>query len=385
MSFSKLSFASISLIAILLLGIGRTFACGSWVIVSPQAPGSFSDLYGVAAVSMNNVWAVGERGEGNGIPSTLIEQYNGGGWSIIASPNQGTSSNILYGLAMVSTTSLWAVGFYNNTTLNQDQTLVEHWDGTRWSIVPSPNVGASGNLLYGVDAISDRDIWAVGVRNAHTLIEHYNGTNWNVISSPNPLGSGSALKEVAASSSKDVWAVGSYLNSIGFQQTLIEHYDGTHWSIVPSPNPGSNQLLSGIVHISQSSTFWAVGHYMPNATGAPEQTLIIKYNGTQWVDVTSPNVGTNSNELSAVAAASNSDLWAIGNYYNDSLVPPAHQTLTEHYDGTRWTIVSSPDVGTTDNFLWTATHIPGSSQFWAAGFYTDAASGLNRPLAEYYC
>ena len=43
-----------------------------------------------------------------------------------------------------------------------DQTLTEHWNGTAWSVVASPNLGTSDNVLYGVAAVAANDVWAVG-------------------------------------------------------------------------------------------------------------------------------------------------------------------------------------------------------------------------------
>jgi hypothetical protein len=53
----------------------------------------------------------------------------------------------------------------------------------------------------------------------------------NVAASPDPRGVGE-FDAVAAVSANDVWAVG---DGIG---TLIEHWNGTLWSLVKSPAPG---------------------------------------------------------------------------------------------------------------------------------------------------
>ena len=43
-----------------------------------------------------------------------------------------------------------------------DTDAVEHWNGTSWAIVPSPNMGTGNNHLNGVAAVSASDVWAVG-------------------------------------------------------------------------------------------------------------------------------------------------------------------------------------------------------------------------------
>jgi hypothetical protein len=123
----------------------------------------------VAATSSTNAWAVGDYYNGT-TDQTLIEHWNGTSWKQVTSPNAGGSShdNVLNGVAATSSTNAWAVGyFYNGTT---DQTLIEHWNGTSWKQVTSPNPGGSSddNILNGVAATSSTNAWAVG--------DYYNGT-----------------------------------------------------------------------------------------------------------------------------------------------------------------------------------------------------------------
>jgi len=162
-------------------------------------------------------------------------------WTGIQPPNPG-SDNLLLGVAVLTPCNAWAVGTFS--TLTASRTLIEHWNGTAWKVVPSPNPSSTGNFLFGVAATSAGNAWAVGdYENGtadRTLIEHWNGTAWKVVPSPNPGGSaGNVLSGVAATSAGNAWAVGDY--SIGGQeQMLIEHWNGTAWKVVPSPNPAGS-------------------------------------------------------------------------------------------------------------------------------------------------
>src|SRR5439155_753020 len=143
----------------------------------------------------------------------------------------------IMGVAAISANDVWAVGYYSNG--RTEQTLIEHWNGSSWSVVLSPNPpGTSYAELYGVAAVSANDVWAVGEYGGGTLVEHWNGSSWNTMPSPNPhIGTADhKLKGVAAVSASDVWAVGNY-NSGTAYQTLVEHWNGSNWSVVPSPNP----------------------------------------------------------------------------------------------------------------------------------------------------
>src|SRR2546421_433271 len=81
-----------------------------------------------------------------------------GTWSVVKSPNVGSRDNQLSGVAAVSANNIWAVGSYLNSSGNANQTLIEHWNGTSWNVVKSPNVGFHNNELSGVAAVSANNI-----------------------------------------------------------------------------------------------------------------------------------------------------------------------------------------------------------------------------------
>jgi hypothetical protein len=218
--------------------------------------GTFTNyLYGVDAVSANDVWAVGAYADSTGPAQTLVLHWDGTAWTVVPSPNRGTTDNKLYGVAAVSANDAWAVGF------GSSETLVAHWNGSVWTAVPGTGPGA----LFGITAVSANDVWAVGGSSSGTLVEHWNGTAWSVVPSPSP-GERSYLLAVAATSANDVWAVGEYTSS--GRQTLVEHWNGTAWAVVPSPNVGIDiNTLRGVAAASANDV-WAVGYYSGNGSGA---------------------------------------------------------------------------------------------------------------------
>jgi hypothetical protein len=327
-------------------------------------------LNGVAAISGSDVWAVGYYYNGS-VNLTLTEHWNGTSWSIVYSPNVGTYNTYLFGVAAVSSGDVWAVGFYFNGSVYK--TLVERWNGTSWNIVSTPNVGTNTSRLNGVAAISGSDVWAVGYYHSgsvdQTLAEHWNGTSWSVISSPD-TGSNDQLFGVGAISSSDVWAVGFYYNGSS-DQTLVEHWNGTSWSRVLTPNVGTgDNVLRGVAAISGSDV-WAVGYYVSPLY----KTLVEQWDGSVWSIVGSPDVGKGDNQLTGVGAISSSDVWAVGYYYNGS----SDQTLVEQWRGTQWSVVPSPNVGTSTNLL-NGVAAVSASDVWAVGSYAV----VNRTLVERY-
>lgn len=280
-------------------------------------------LDSVSADAPNDVWAVGASQRVRASSNTLIEHWDGTQWSQVSSPNTG-SNDVLYGVTAIAPDNAWAVGDYDNG----DDVLIEHWNGTQWSIVPGANPGNVNNSFSGVTAISANDIWAVGYTSSssniyeQTLTEHWDGTQWSVVNSPNVPKTGNFLLSVSASATNNVWAVGYLVSN---QQTLIEHWNGTKWSLVPGipAHSGSYVQFNSVVALSTNNV-WAVGY-----AGFEQQTLIGRWNGTKLNQVSSPSPGAQSNNLRGITRVSGSNqLWAVGFAWSGS---NGLRTLIESY------------------------------------------------------
>jgi hypothetical protein len=257
-----------------------------WNIVSSPNRGLSSPpidvLVGVGCLSASECWAAGGNDDRNGVGQTLVERWDGTAWTIVDSPNP-SGSNSFRAVTCASPSQpeeCWAVGQIV-TGLGRAQTLIEEWDGGAWSIVSSPNSGAWDDL-WGVTCASQGDCWAVGyysgVSNNQTLIEHWDGTSWTIVDSPNSSGSNSLRAVACASSpsqSEECWAVGAHSNGSGVFQTLIEQWDGNFWTIVSSPNPSAESELLGVTCASAAQC-WTAGDY---ASSSPSQTLVETWQG----------------------------------------------------------------------------------------------------------
>jgi hypothetical protein len=287
-------------------------------------------LRAVTALSANDIWAAGYYDRGNQRWGTLALHWDGVAWNQVPTPNMGAGSNYLFGIGALSANDVWAVGSYCCVGY-QVQTLTMHWDGIEWKTKASPNVGTTNNSLYSVKATGPNDAWAVGAYGAYdnrfVLIEHWDGKQWRVVGDPRP----GVLLDVEALSSSNAWAVG-YNPAAYPKQTLIMRWDGGSWAVVPGPSPGSeDNVLYGLVGLSHDD-IWAVGTYRnfwscqssncDRATadaGRAEQygideTLIVHWDGGRWTTVPSPNREWASSYLYAITASPSQsrELWAVG-------------------------------------------------------------------------
>jgi hypothetical protein len=100
-------------------------------------------------------------------------------------------------------------------------------------------------------------------------------------------------------------------------QTLTESWDGTAWSIVPSPTPGSDpepaSFLNGVSCIAPSSCTAVGGNIGSSGEGIDSSTLIESWDGSTWSVVTSPNRGNPpSDGLGGVSCVSTTSCAAVG-------------------------------------------------------------------------
>ncbi len=236
-------------------------------------------LNGVVALSPTNVYAVGYQvNPVNSGVITLVEHWDGTKWTVMQTPNANQNGNLLNAVTAVSPTDIWAVGSLVDQTNTSNLTLIEHFDGVQWSIIPSPNPRngfLDQNILSSVVAVSSTSVTAVGfvldaaVPSAITLIEHWDGATWKVVNSPNvstSSGDANHLNAIAMLSPTDMYAVGWFEDAAtnGQHTTLIEHFDGSRWSIIPSPTKSLAQHLNGVGALPGTKKVWVGGAYSPN-------------------------------------------------------------------------------------------------------------------------
>ncbi len=277
------------------------FNGASWSLVPNPHPHDVDRLDGISADSASDVWAVGNSSTNDNTTFPLVEHFNGASWSEVSVVNPGTQI-VLRGVAALSPTNVWIVGFTDNMNTAP---VIEHFDGRAWSIVPSPNPGAAGSILAAITAVSPTDIWAVGSNFSKgyvaqpSLIEHWDGTRWSVVATPS--GGVGNLLGVSASSSTDVWAVGN----AGINQ-MIEHWNGARWSVVTAPSPSDTSLNA--VTVLGPNDAWAVGN--GHFSGSP-LPLLEHWDGSAWSVASSP-LGAEPGDLNGVASLPGGLVWAVG-------------------------------------------------------------------------
>ena len=367
----RVSLLTVGCVAVALTAVGP--AAAAPLAAHPAAAPTVGALQGTSALSIEDVWSVGYVQANDTTITPLAEHWNGTSWAVTPTPvPRDRNHGRLQGVTAISPKDVWAVGSSISTSDGSNRTLAEHWNGTKWKIVPTAEpAGVSSSYLQSVTAISTDDVWAVGYdfasSNGGSIIEHWDGTAWTLVANADPGDAFNAsLQGVTAVSAKNVWAVGTYFDPSGAGVTLTEHWNGTKWRLVTSPSgEGSPDTELNAVTSTGAKDVWATGYV--NVNGSTYESLTEHWDGTAWSIVDSPNPSASTNTyLYGVDAVSKRSVFATGYYFGNG----AYNTLVEHWNGTRWKIVPSPNMAGNESFLYGVSAVSGQDA-WVSGYSFD--------------
>ena len=279
---------ALSLLAALAMA-GPAAAATGWTVTTIPQTANNTEINAMAARTGTDAWAVGVQfgAAGQAPPPPAAYHWNGSAWSLTPTPSLGVNGG-LNAVSASGASDAWAVGFTIPAGYRVRQPLYEHWNGTAWSVVPGPGLG-----LNGVAALSASNAWAVGIRGT---VVHWDGTAWSTVTVPSPNPSypaGANLNAITAVSASDIWAVGSFYNASFTISPFALHYNGTSWTVTILPQPAvsgpSSPILHGVTAVA-SNNVWAVGEN-EEVPGLGLTTLLAHWNGSAWSIVPSPTPG----------------------------------------------------------------------------------------------
>lgn len=250
-----------------------------------------------------------------------------------------------------STSDAWAVGGIGR------KPLALHWTGSQWKkvtcLAPKGTYGAS---LEAVDDIGPHQAWFGGVaersRRWVGIIEHWDGTRCTLVNMPGKLMRGGLLETFAGSAQTHLWTAGS---NKSLPHPLILEHEGSHWVRESQTPPSSGGQVFGLAVLKNSpAEAVAVGSA---ETRAQQPALAWEYVDGTWKK---SDVGLPPSALAVVHAVAQDGhrLLAVGKDGGHSLALSAPTADPSH-----WKVIAPLDK---PHSKWTSEAVVHGT-WWAAG------------------
>jgi hypothetical protein len=366
---------------LLSVGIPASVSAASWTAQEMPGPSGPSNA-AVASVSCPSpalCMAVGTSDFGfNHIRTQLVgpiatfaERWDGSSWTVLPTPAAGTSP-MLASLSCPSATFCVAVGSTHTQgrqslegifSNRSSRGLVEVWDGSTWSVRPTPLGAVRGSALSGVSCVSRRFCIAVGstgLQIAAAML--WNGSTWRRLTLP-LVKWGPTLTAVSCAAARSCTAVGSYdvhETGVADLRPLAERWTGRgHWTVAKPPaerdrfhgKPYSNFTWLTAVSCPSRTACLATGLALRTQNFYPQGGFADGWDGHRW-RIATAGIARDS-PLDGVSCVAPGDCYAAGQYDPRTVTPPSTQRpLIAQWTAGRWSQVALPSVATMPNPVW---------------------------------
>lgn len=331
-----------------------------WTPVPMPVPASGNPFLRRASSSASdNVWAVGYLSFGQGNPNqTLIEHWDGEVWTIVPSPSVADRGNGLSDVAVLDKSNAWAVGLSVDPE-NVSHMLMLRWDGSTWTIVSPPKGQDDTGSLVSISGVATNDVWAVGTWQGNALIVHWNGSEWQSVPSPINL----SFTRVIAKAADDVWALGV---DAAYNATIL-HWNGSAWSVFTSFEP-DGAIIDFVV--LQANNIWVVGG---NTQKYSSTTRRWHWDGTSWNSTGSDSGPGKSGVSLTIAGMSPDNLWEYS--VAEGLVS---KYILSHRNSTGWHNYDRfVDYGFFPRFHLASISAVSDQEFWLVGTSAQAPVAMH--------
>lgn len=283
---------------------------------------------------------------------------------------QNTRGAAFSSVSCISELNCIAVGYQEvyfskfSSSATVRQTLAMSWNGKRWAVTPTPNLGLNEtNALTSVSCTSTGFCKATGVWHkiypdvtSRKVIERplamsWDGTSWS-LDNTTSFPDFSFIREVSCISQSSCFAVGmkwknkTPTSSRGsYPVPTILKWDGASWidQVIPLTNdqpPVSDSQLTSI-SCASSLACMAVGDFK-NVTQEGRQPLSLFWNGADWV-THFPSLSVNNSSLQEVSCSSQMSCMAVGGW-GTTTTTSAEQNLVVSWNGNSWTQLPVPTL-----------------------------------------
>jgi hypothetical protein len=361
---------------------GSTWSLDTSLAIPPEAISTVPT--GISCSSTDSCELVGSYFGRHSKP--FAEGWNGSSWSVQSIPSSSgstTANSDLASVVCLSPDDCEAVG-----TARDNLSLATGWNGTAWTLQTTADpTGATADGLTSVSCSASNECEAVGdsTKGSGTelsLAEVWNGKAWMLQTTADPTGAtADELTSVSCSASNACEAVGDDTKGSGTEMSVAEMWNGTVWTLQTAPavtGEGKTDLpnnMQGVACLSATSCEMVGSDY--DQVSEVTMPLAEALSGSSWALQTLANQDIQTySALNSVACASSTKCEAVGAYTvingdGVNMPAPSFLTLAEEWNGTTWSIQTTPEIKGRSNLTLYSVACAGADFCEAVGSYTD--------------
>jgi hypothetical protein len=254
------------------------------------------------------------------------------GWDRVEAPATSGRAHVYRAATPFGQKSVWAAGYTYGLIGGtiEWRTLIQRWDGYRWTQYPTPNreTAPARNMLFDVSAAGITRAWAVGsaapaIGTAGTvpLILYWNGVSWSFVDGPANFPGALTVVGAGPDGTVVIGGEGRNLQTLYAIPALWQRV-GAGWQELPFPAvPGCATSSNGQmvraeltdITARRLAATWVTGYCA--VPGGGERGFLVRYDGTSWIPLLTPDTLARfgpRGQLNGVSQAPDGDLWAVG-------------------------------------------------------------------------
>jgi hypothetical protein len=255
-----------------------------------------------------------------------------------------------------------------------------------WSILSPPSLPDSlATILHSVDCVTSTDCIAVGKQLLpgyvlKTVAEHWNGSTWKLLRSPNrPNYEFNFLESVSCVGPEFCIAAGASTKPKA-ERPLIERWDGTSWTIQPVPFSRKwPDMEPRSVSCTAVDACTAVGIKLFSPSAYPEP-FVMRWDGQRWTYHGGEPPSTAGGTLEGISCVAPDTCEATGGHTWQESGSFHGTDFALGWDGERWSYQPQPNPGDLQKVYESRISCSSSAACTAVGEWN--ASHRFRPLVQ---
>ena len=341
------------------------------------ANGMSGPVNALAVAGNGDVYAGGFFMMAGGVAASRVARWNGTAWNPLGTGAANGVSGVVLVLAVAGNGDVYAGGFFTQAGA-VGANNVARWNGTAWSSLGAGLSSGGSSYVYALTVASTGDVsvggsftqaGAVGANN----VAQWTGTVWNALGTGLANGLNGGINALVIASNGSVYAGGDFTQAGAIVANGVVRWTGTMWAPlgIGSAN-GVNGSVTALA-LASNGDVYAGGNF--TTAGGVVANYVARWNGTAWNALgTGLSSGAGSGAIYALVVASNGDVYAGGDF---ATAGGAGTNNVARWNGSTWSSVGTGAANGVSGSVYALAVASNGDIYAGGGFATAGGVAVN--------